>query len=42
MIKRLMYNYYYLKFMKENSKDEKYIDWSKWNRLDKRCESLSK
>jgi hypothetical protein len=41
MIKSLIYNYYYNQFMKENSKDKKDIDWSKWNKLDRRCESLS-
>lgn len=36
-IKDLIYNYYYNKFIKENIKDDKDIDWDKWNRLDRMC-----
>lgn len=42
MIRELLYIYYYRKFMKENAKDDKDIDWIKWNRLDKRCEKYFK
>jgi hypothetical protein len=42
MIKDLIYNYYYKKFMKENSKNEIDIDWNKLYRLDKMCEKYYK
>lgn len=42
MLKYLLYNYYYHKFMKENAKDNKDIDWIKWRRYDKMCEKLIK
>jgi hypothetical protein len=42
MIKTFIYNYYYSKFMKENSKNEKDIDWIKLSRLDKMCEKYYK
>jgi hypothetical protein len=38
MLKNLIYNYYYKKFMKENSKAENQINWNKFNRLDRMCE----
>lgn len=38
MIKSILYNYYYKKFMKENSKDTSDINWNEWDRLDKMCE----
>jgi hypothetical protein len=42
MFKNLIYNYYYKKFIKENSKDKKEIDWNKWSRYDEMCERYSK
>jgi hypothetical protein len=38
MLKNLIYNYYYTKFIKENSKSENQINWNKLNRLDRMCE----
>jgi hypothetical protein len=38
MIKSILYNYYYKKFMKENNKPESQINWSKWNKYDQLCE----
>lgn len=37
MIKKIIYNYYYNKFMKENNKPSDNIDWIKWEHLDKQC-----
>jgi hypothetical protein len=42
MLKNLIYNYYYDKFIKENNKNEKDIDWIKLNRLDRMCEKYYK
>jgi hypothetical protein len=42
MIRNLIYNYYYKKFIKENNKYDKDIDWNKWNRLDRICEKFYK
>jgi hypothetical protein len=42
MLKDLLYIYYYRKFIKENAKEYKYINWTKWNKLDKMCERLIK
>jgi hypothetical protein len=42
MFKILIYDYYYKKFMKENKKDEKDINWEEWSRLDRICEILYK
>jgi hypothetical protein len=42
MLKDLFYMYYYRKFMKENAKEDKHINWTKWNNLDKICERLIK
>jgi hypothetical protein len=38
MIKSILYNYYYKKFMQENGKTKEQINWSKWNYYDKQCE----
>lgn len=38
MIKSILYNYYYRKFMNENNKVESNIDWGKWNKLNQMCE----
>lgn len=41
MIKKLIYNYYYNKFMQENNKPSYNIDWTKWEYLDKQCEKYN-
>lgn len=40
MIKKIIYNYYYNKFMKENNKAD--IDWTKWEYLDKQCNKFAR
>ncbi|VYU50713.1 hypothetical protein [Clostridium butyricum] len=41
MIKKIIYNYYYNKFMKENRKNDNEIDWTKWEYLDKQCNKFA-
>lgn len=35
---KLLYNFYFYRFMKENRKDINDINWSKWEFLDKQCD----
>lgn len=37
MIKLILYNYYYRKFINENNKDASNIDWNKRNRYCEMC-----
>lgn len=41
MIKKVLYNYYYNKFMKENHKSYDEINWARWDYLDKQCEKYN-
>ena len=34
---KILYNIYFYKFMKENNKSEKEINWNRWTFLDKQC-----